>query len=57
MTKFRQWLARQLVRLAVRIYPDSSEVRQFWFQRMMDIAIIGKHVTRVDPAEIMKDDH
>lgn len=48
MTKFRRWLAAQLVALARRIYPESPEVLAFWSDRMMELVITGQSTIKIE---------
>jgi hypothetical protein len=55
MHTFRRWLANAMVRLARRIYPQSAAVRSFYVDRMVDLAITGQSIVKVqvvDPREI-----
>lgn len=48
-TKFREWVAMKLVRLAQWVYPDSEAVKAFYMQLIHDQIIYGKSVVRMDP--------
>jgi hypothetical protein len=52
----RRRVASKLVILARKIYPDSLEVKAFWMDVMMDSAIYGKAITRVNPEAWMKEE-
>jgi hypothetical protein len=52
---FREWVAMKLVRLAQWIYPTSEAVMAFYAQMMHDEMIYGKHITRIDPSEMVID--
>lgn len=45
---FRKWLSVKLVKLASKLYPKNPDVMKFYQQMMMDIAIMGTSITRVD---------
>jgi hypothetical protein len=53
----RRWIASKLVILARKIYPDSQEVKAFWMDVMMDSAIYGKAITRVNPEVWMEEEN
>lgn len=47
--EFRRWIARILVKLAQKIYPDSPDILAFHAQQIYDLAVHGLCVTRIDP--------
>ena len=56
-TMLRKWIANQLVRLARRIYPQSTEAMSFYMDRMIDLVATGESyikVTALSPDEIEK---
>ena len=52
-TKFREWIAMKLVRLAQWIYPQSEAVKAFYMQLVHDEMIYGQSITRVSPNELI----
>ena len=51
----RKWLAWKLARLARRIYPESDEYKAFLMDVMIDGAIYGRSVVRINPRDMDKD--
>ena len=47
----RATLARWLVKVAQRLYPESKEVMAFYTQMIHDSVIYGQAVVRVDPMD------
>lgn len=47
--KFRQWLAKLIVRLASLIYKESPEIKKFKQQMTWDAAIHGQSIIKIDP--------
>ena len=54
--KARQYIARQLVRLAYKVYKESPEVQKFWLDLIREQAILGKSIIRTDPREMYTED-
>jgi hypothetical protein len=51
----REKLSWFLVKLAYKIYPQSDEVKAFYQQAIMDYAIQGQHIVRVNPEDLRKE--
>lgn len=52
--QFRLNLSNRLVWLAKKIYPENPKVYEFFMKQMVDYAIYGGAVTRVDPKDMYK---
>ncbi len=48
---FKAMLARWLVNVARRIYPESKEVMAFYLQQIHDMIICGQSIVRVNPMD------
>lgn len=55
MNKIRMWISTSLVRLANIIKPENPRVAQFYFDMMVDAAILGGSLTRIEPSEWCKE--
>lgn len=53
--QFRWRISSWLVRLAQKIYPKNPDVTAFYTQVMVDQAIYGKSVVRINPDATWKD--
>ena len=48
----RKKIAKWLVRLAQKIYPENKDVAAFWTKYFSDIMITGSAFTTVDPEKV-----
>lgn len=53
MTRFRKSLARLLAKLALMLDPECPEVISFYTKQMLDTAIRGATITRIDLSEFL----
>jgi len=51
MNKTRKYIANKLAALALWIHPESEVVHKFYRQQMIDAAICGQSIVRIDPFE------
>jgi len=49
--EFRNYIAHKLVKLANWVKPGNPDVMAFYLQQMVDFAITGQAITRVDPSK------
>jgi hypothetical protein len=55
MYKIKTWIANKLVSLAFKIQPNNENVLSFMKTSILDMAIHGQYITRVNPVDIYFD--
>ncbi len=55
MKQLRKNLALWLVMIADKLYPEEQHSKQFLLRMMMDQAITGQAITRIDPKAMYKE--
>lgn len=54
--QFRRHLSNVFINIGRKIYPQNPEIQAFWLELMLDSAITGKGVVRIDPTKLNEDD-
>ena len=57
MRRFRRFLARNIAKLAMKIDPLCPEVIEFYSKQLLDLAITGGAMVRIDPSKLLAPEH